>query len=258
MDIPKEYQCQVCHTHYTKPQDACSQCGDQFYWRLQASLRVGEIQRREYVDRMANLVGEELVPEFLTHGDELWLPHCYWAHDPKGEALECFLWIEGVEPVQHERASDFDGTENGLVLDEDVFEALKPDMLSGSSYGEIKQSKSQHVRTLNHLSTVLVGPSRGLAQDTQPGLGKREKGAPRERSQKATVEPPRRRRVATDHLAPKEPVSLSQREWFAPLMLFLLLLLLSMSYLVLRYHKNTRFSGGLQSEVIADEFPVLS
>jgi len=235
MDLPESFQCRACQSFLSHPIDNCPVCGDQLYWMLVWSEEPDDLQRKDYLDRVIALVDGRASREFLTHGDLLWLPHRFWDCDPTGELLDTLDWVTGIELHQHD-------AEDRRAAPDDEFDTLPkmpiPKYVAETVHGEA-------VETLRARVVPERAEERNPPDATQPV-------AP-------AASTPRSEPGVDTPLARGSSRVLSA-DLFVPLMIFLFLCLLSLSYLVLRYHKNTRAQPAAAApteEVSNDANPVL-
>ena len=213
MIIPEEIQCRSCLYLSSHPVDACPVCGAQFYWLIVPTHQIGDGPIREYLSAMERLVEGRITREFLTHGGQLWLPHSFWNYNPNGDLLKEFSWISEIKFYQHDPEKEEEKS-------------------APSNYRE------KGPRTIWDTNPLPVIPT--LAQ---AGAGGTESQAER---------PSRPRGSVPAKEAPPPPAPAFARELLAPLMILIFFIFLSLSYLVLRYHKN---QPRVSSSISATEVP---
>lgn len=209
--IPKSFTCKACKSLLSHPIDACPICGDQFYWLVEPKGELSQSLKEDFVRRMEQLVEGRASREFLTHGGYLWLPHRFWECDAEGESLADLDWAVRLELFQHESVAE-------QTPESRASEAAK--------------------KPRTAWDTIPKAPLPHFAQ-VRPTV-KAESEA--KRPEYSAPAPPSSA-PAPPAAAPAETLArgrLIPAPLFAPLMVLAFFLLLSLSYLVLRYHKNTR------------------
>jgi len=81
--------------------DGCPVCGEPFYWHVVTAGELTDVQRIAFLQMMEDLVEGNIDREFMTHGEQLWLPYSFWQFNPDGSILDTFAWIRDLELVQH-------------------------------------------------------------------------------------------------------------------------------------------------------------
>ncbi|MDJ0839605.1 MAG: hypothetical protein QNK37_24000 [Acidobacteriota bacterium] len=238
MKFQESFQCKACSSYLSHPIDTCPVCGDQFYWLVHPHRPPVQDERDAYVSRMQTLVEGKATPEFMTHGNLLWLPHRFWDFNPTGEVLNEFEWLREVELVQHDGEDREEQKPNvwdtlpgrpvpDLSIRETVkgkaVETLRADPLPSDPV-EARAVVSRRDKLAGHLSAAEV-----------PG-----QTAPTGRSTSAS--------------APPSGKAIIPKQMFAPLMILIFFIFLSGSYIVLRYHKNT---SAIPLEDVTNESTVL-
>ncbi len=227
MKIQKGFQCKSCSSFLSHPVDVCPVCSDQFYWRVVPAAPVSEPRREAFVASMINLAEGRVTPEFLTHGGHLWLPYRFWGNDPSGSALLEFGWIDDLEVFQHDHQKPAkQETESKSKQEPAPWDTIpKVEAPDFSQYKpETKTVADQAPRP------AAVAAAAVAAAAVAATAGQSPVAAPEQ-----VAGPSRPERVN-----PSSPSFLEQLrgDLFVPMMIFLFLLLLSISYVVLRYHKN--------------------
>ena len=227
MELPKEYHCEACDYVLSHPIDSCPICGDQFYWRLNTRRPLTPEQRHGYLQTVEEVIGRPVNKAFVAHGGQVWLPHNFWNFDPNGRVLDRLLWATGIEKYQHKKSERTQeptrkkdpstwDTNPGFLLPEHI----QREFASASKDEPAAVSPHSEQRPDDGLPTSKKGPS----PPGDPGVA-----------------------------GPGIP---SMSDFFAPLMILIFFLFLSLSYLSLRYHKNTKPTTA-ETEVVADENTVL-
>jgi len=210
--IPKSFTCKACKSLLSHPIDACPICGDQFYWLVEPKGELSQAVKDHFVRKMEQLVEGKASREFLTHGGFLWLPHRFWDFDAEGESLADLDWAVRLELFQHENTAPEQSAKARTA------EATKKPR---SAWDTIPKAPLPHFAQVRQAVQVeREGKRPGFAAPAPPS------SAP-----------------APPAAAPAESFvrgSLIPAPLFAPLMVLAFFLFLSLSYLVLRYHKNTR------------------
>lgn len=223
MDLYREFQCGACDYYFSHPIDRCPICGDQFFWLVTTQGNLAPSERQEYVSSMVRLGGMGVTEEFLTHRDRLWLPYNFWEVDPGGETLEAMAFVRDIKLYQHKkkagdhadtttRALSFETNPSMPVLTERDIQQPVAKSYEQSFAEPIQQPISQASghQTSVAQATVQV-PQQALAQSGNP------------------------KPVGSEELQP-----ITSREWLPPVLIFIFLILMSLSFLVLRYQKNVR------------------
>ena len=217
MQFQKGFQCRSCQSFLSHPIDLCPVCGDQFYWRVVTKGPLAEASKIAFFQIMEDQVDGNVSRDFLCHGGELWLPYRFWDTNPSGDLLGQFSWMQDLELFQHQT--------NAQVQAEPQPKESEWDTIPKASVLDLEQMKA----------------AREATSETPPTQ------EPLPKQQTPEVAPAQTRRPSPILSARKKPSAASARkrqpffhwsEWFAPVMVLLLLLLLSCSYLSLRYHKN--------------------
>ena len=185
----------------------------------------------EFVTKMERLVKGQITRDFLTHGGRFWLPYTFWDCSPDGDAILEFSWITEVRCLQH------GATE-------------KPKKWGASR----KKTEDQE----------------GSPWDTKPSLPsdmldrvRKEAGAAMTRPVRNAASPPSSKTKPAAQAGPQisqdrqSHRGVFPRKLLAPLMMLLFFLLLSLSYLVLRYHKNRQVVSRPPPEDVTHERSVL-
>ncbi len=225
MHIDDEFQCRKCRYVLSHPVDACPVCSTQIYWMLVHAYPLKKSQIADYIMKMEQLVRGRTSREFLTHGGHLWLPHSFWDFNPNGDALHEFSWIKEVKLLQHEPVADRTDDEK----------EVSPPVLDTNP------------------GLSITAPGLGTPSRTEP-----EGGGGSGRDGKKT-QPARNLESAPGGGSTTD----TDDSWLdhvrVPFMILLFLILLSLSYLILHYHKNTKTRRTVPvSEVVTDEYPILS
>ncbi len=237
MKIQKGFQCKSCSSFLSHPVDVCPVCSDQFYWRIVPEAPVDGLQRDAFVASMVNLAEGRVTPEFLTHGGHLWLPYRYWGIDPSGNALLEFSWLDDLEVFQH----DSQKAAKSSAEPEKKQEPAPWDTIPKLEVPDFTQYKPE--------PKAAVATTSAEPRETEPG-SVRASDAPDQRNARARMP----ERVPSPSL-----LGLLRGDLFVPLMIFLFLVLLSLSYLVLRYHKNQLTPLAPQTHLeVSDERNLLS
>lgn len=242
MQIQKGFQCKSCHSFLSHPIDACPVCGDQFYWLVHVDGPLDISQRNAYVGTMINLMEGTVTEAFLTHGDQLWLPYQFWTSSPTGEALAEFPWIKDLELFQHVghgAEEQLDGPEPEAAEDPNPWDTVPK--MAIPDFTDIEEPEP------------VAAP-----EEVKPEARARTK--PKRSKPPRPKQKPPKAKAATAGARGKGGARSMVREFFVPMMIFLFFLFLSLSYLVLRYHKNhmvPKMSGHLMMEV-SHERPLLS
>lgn len=247
MQIQKGFQCKSCNSFLSHPIDACPVCGDQFYWLIHTEGSLDATQRTAYVGAMLNLMEGAVTEAFLTHGDRLWLPYQFWSKSPNGEVLNEFPWMIDLELFQH-TGNDAEDPVGEVVVDDEPEEPNPWDTVPKMALPDFSKMEKEKPKP----TVPEPAPAAETLADEPRVIPAPE---PRKASVAAVSEPkPRAERPV------KEPTQNPLKQLFVPLMIFLFLLFLSLSYLVLRYHKNHMVpvvSGNVWTEVL-HERPILS
>ncbi len=218
MILDKEFQCQTCQYIMSHPVDACPVCSAQFYWMLTPIDPLDPSRVADFITKMEKAVEGRTTREFLTHGGQLWLPHNFWDHNPDGAILSDLPWIRQVRFLQH--GSD---PEAQAEPQPSVFETNPGMSLEDFQLTPPKETAPPAAQPLAAAPKTRVETSPAKAAPVTAR-------SPHEKKKKKIKTRPSAR--------VKEP--LIPNTVFAPLMVFLFLVLMSFSYLALRYHKNTR------------------
>lgn len=218
MKIQKGFQCKSCSSFLSHPVDVCPVCGDQFYWRIVPTAPVNEPQRDAFVASMINLTEGRVTPEFLTHGGHIWLPYRFWGSDPSGVALLEFNWIDDLEVFQHD-------SQKTAKREAEAKAKQEP-----APWDTIPKMEAPDFSQYTPETTVAASQSQ-------------ERPAPRAAAQPLAPVAATEKAPSTPQPARANPASPSflqqlRGDLFVPMMIFLFLILLSISYVVLRYHKN--------------------
>jgi len=221
MKIQDSVQCHACNSILSHPVDACPVCGDQFYWLVTTKSKPSENEKESFLARMEELV-EGASREFLNHDNHLWLPYRFWDNNPSGETLDSFSWISGVQLFQHE-----------------------------TELADVPVSEYDTLPKIPIPEWVRAGPSGadGKKPHPHPIEARPEHQVPKQH--RAPAPSPSRAMIED----PTSPIIPSQM--FLPLMIFLFLILLSFSYLTLRYHKNHRWQSSQAVPEASHESSVL-
>ncbi len=110
-----EYQCDICQHFFDHPVDACPLCGEPFYWLVVLANDLQDSQRTAFLQMMEDIVEGNVGRDFITHGENLWLPHNFWQYSPDGSILNTFAWIKNIRLIQHDNPQKrqfFDRQEN--------------------------------------------------------------------------------------------------------------------------------------------------
>lgn len=229
MQIEKGFQCHSCHIALSYPLDACPLCGDQFYWMVLVSGTVPEQARKQYVVAMCAL-SEDVTEEFLTYDDQLWLPYQFWEYCPTGEVLRAFTWIVDLQLFQHQGKP---GSSEPAQQAEQASTQAK----QGSVLDSVPETRSQ----LDRMGQANEEPSPQLAAQM-----------PASRRKKPNKRPKQMGRRDIQH-------GIKHADLLKPTLVFLFFVLLSLSYLVLRYHKNHMVPiPQAPVEEVSNERPILS
>ena len=223
MKIENNYQCRACQYVLSHPVDACPVCTMQFYWMVLPNRSLKKSQTADYVIKMERIVNGRVSHEFLTHGGYLWLPYNFWEFCPDGDMLHEFNWISQVKFFQHEPSQ-------------------KP-AVDAAGPKEISPWETNPALPVFNSADLPASPARSTAPPEGTAI----------RAEAGSKKP--------GGLRPKQPLTdgPAHRDWFAPLMVLIFLIMLSLSYLVLRYHKNTRTPTIVPtSKVVFDDYKILS
>lgn len=225
MQIQKGFQCQSCNSFLSHPIDACPVCSDQFYWMIVPKTTVTGSQQQAFVAAMVNLVAGGVTEEFLTHGGQLWLPYRFWDQDPAGESLAEFSWIDNLELFQHSNNS-------GQVEPEEKAEPNPWDTVPKMALPDL----SKRPEELQAKSAAAASPEIAPEPTPTPSATPRSKPQQDSAPKQAAATPTSKEKPKAKSNEGKR--SLFPAHLFVPTMIFLFFLLLSLSYLALRYHKN--------------------
>ncbi len=213
MQIPTEINCQACQYLTSHPVDACPVCGTHFYWLVIPSETPGKAATEDFLVKMEQLVEGHITRDFLTHGGRLWLPHTFWDSSPNGDAIRDFSWITEIRCLQHGSAE-------------------KPKKWS-SQTAEKSKEKGSPWDTKPTLPSDLL---KRVRQEAEAAAARADGRETPHRKEAAPKPPP----LPHPRIEPKGKIreGVFPREFLAPLMMLVFFLLLSLSFLVLRYHKN--------------------
>lgn len=231
MDHYREYQCEACDYYFSHPIDRCPICGDQFFWLVSTARELRADEKLTFVATMKNLCGAGVTEAFLTHRDRLWLPYNFWEKDPGGETLQPWSYVKGVKLFQHKKqkaSNASDSTARAGVFD------TKPAMVAQPQW-----------ESLNAFSPGSISPGlkpESHVQQIQPLHQYRAEPASEKINQPMDT---------------SEPIGV--QDWLPPVLIFVFFLLLSLSFLVLRYHRNVRAPQvSSYSEVVSYDHSILS
>lgn len=229
MEHYREYQCGACDYYFSHPIDRCPICGDQFFWLLMTHDRVAPSERAHFVSQMKTLGGSGVTEEFLTYRDRMWLPYNFWEKDPGGESLQSWSFIKDVKLYQHKRKE--------TPKDEDDTTVREVGFETNPAHPVLKLTDLTSRPREQPQQEVTLTPSRNDQQmgASTPALPSYQAQAP------IAPQAPKSSPVET------APASLGPREWLPPILIFVFFLLLSLSFLVLRYHKNDRHTDVSQN-----------
>ncbi len=199
------------------PVDACPVCTAQFYWMLTPYDPLDPSRVADFITKMERAVEGRTTREFLTHGGQLWLPHNFWDHNPDGAILNDLPWIRQVRFLQHGADPEAQAEPQPSVFETNPGMSLENVQLTPPKESPQPAAQPQAEAPKTQLETHLAKTESAAVRSSQE-TKKKKKSRPSARV--------------------KEPLIPSAV--FAPLMVFLFLVLMSFSYLALRYHKNTR------------------
>jgi len=235
MEHYREYQCGACDYYFSHPIDRCPICGDQFFWLLMTDGQVEATQKQGFVSRMIALGGTGVTEEFLTFRDRLWLPYNFWEKDPGGESLHAWPFVKDVKLYQHKKKTS-EKKEDDTTIREAGFETNPAHPIP--DFSAVANQNAGPSRP-----EVTLAPSRNdnpMGAST-PALSPYQPSAPVE-----PMAPPRPQ-------AEPSPANLGIKDWLPPILIFVFFMLLSLSFLVLRYHRNdSRSNVSLNFEATYD------
>ena len=274
------YQCRACKYVLSDPVDVCPVCNAHFYWMLIPHKSPDNKEIDHFISEMNVVVGGQTNRTFLTHGEHFWLPHTFWSCDPEGKSLSRFAWIADVRFMQHESEEQrldhkrqganpnpwdtnpgiavadvapelisHDGEEL-VVLDDEPRPDARPITLATvhnqswpDSAGIVVEEDQLLGDTAPHPT---VQPPASVGFDEIGALDEsvfsespKSEGAMTAKSTAPVSAPKPLTRMRRKQPPPATPRS-RKAVWFLPVMLFLFFILLSLSWLVLLYYRNTR------------------
>lgn len=234
MDHYREYQCSACDYYFSHPIDRCPICSDQFFWLLVPHQNLLESERLGYIDQMKNLGGAGVTEEFLTYRNRLWLPYNFWEVDPGGELLARWSFIKEIKLYQHKKNSSDEDTETFRDAVFDTNPAINPQ--------QYMDFQSQHAAPKQEPAAFLSDTPKAIPSPWQPAPAVVKAPAP----QGAVV------------ASVNDGAELTLADWLPPVLIFVFFMLLSLSFLVLRYYKNTQTPIAVSHIEAVYEYPILS
>lgn len=268
MDIDGHFHCRSCDHYFSHPADACPICGARCYWMVNPEVVADGALRAGYVKAIVSAMPGPVSAVYLTHDDQLWLPHDFWTHFPEGEPLSGLAWPFSLVMLQADQQGAGVAADAPSAFETQPYQPITRDTVlpvAEEDRQETRERESDPGPLGGDTAPIIIdGPdSVSRAPEVEPkpfapatgsaegsGLSDSLASVAEEAAVAAKRSAHKLKGSAGDapsqNPEPKSPAGFP-RHLVAPIAIFLFLVLISLSFLTLRYHRNQEWQRRFQS-----------